>query len=691
MLDKMNHPPLATPRTFASPFKSELLQPPLPIPTLAQRFKAIHEQNVGPAPRGPCGGGGPPKKRHKGWNKPVSMKSLVDGAALTTIVAAAMLKDPRQHSHATTAAVSSSVAALPVLREGSDGGGDRELPLMTTDESILPETPAPTVMSAASGSVATTTTTSRWGGQSRRREDASGSPRPPIINGRVSTGLLESDIVGPPEEQGAAVADFESSIIDKLFVSQLLDDKKKLIPIMVMKHFRHQLCMDSHVADLIRALPLSSLEHWVEELGPRTITSAQWIALLRRVLGPTARFAHLDAQAVFGFFDIDGGGDIDHRELCNGLVMLRSQDGPMVAVLQRCKLLLQPNNKDTRLAFMTRFELVLMTDAIRMAVTPPPPVALKKTADAGVKQPTGTSSIAAGGKHRRGGHPAAAGARTIDGAHASSTDAAGPTSSPLTPAELAALDKELTLLVNRYTTNKRGQFPFDDVREAVLACRIICRAIDSFTVPRDVELLRSPLSQYFRGDADEGDIHFRLMMSSRSLEKAALVIGHASHLHDPAGRQGGGSRGGGGADRPPVVQPAAAAGWPDDAFCRPQSSGDFAPEEDVARQLYIPQPTRRKASSLKALTRSAAAVASTDIPGASLVDDDDDDESDGGDPDERAFLLRHVAHEEEEPEQPTFFTLRGTLFRQVRGRDPEPFVVPGLVTNVKYSEGRIQR
>jgi hypothetical protein len=42
-----------------------------------------------------------------------------------------------------------------------------------------------------------------------------------------------------------------------------------------------------------------------------------------------------------------------------------------------------------------------------------------------------------------------------------------------------------------------------------------------------------------------------------------------------------------------------------------------------------------------------------------------------------------------EPGQPTFFTLRGTLYRQVDGEEAQPYWVPGMPTNVNYSERRV--
>jgi hypothetical protein len=259
---------------------------------------------------------------------------------------------------------------------------------------------------------------------------------------------------------------FDRGVGEKLaFARFLTNNKKNKVPLMVMKQFRHQICLESSIVARLRALPLEVIEGAITDIGPRTLNPHQWIAVLHKLIGDD--FSHHDAFAVFGFFDTDSDGDIDTREVCNGFCLILSADGPMVSVLHRCHALLRPMLRDTRLTFMTRFELVVMAEAITAA-----------------------------------------------------------SKARLTRRQRKELQAGLRAMLESFGTNKRGEFPYDAVRSAVNASAAIRHAITSFTVPRDERLYQSPISNYFRmGDCDEGELAFRLMAPAPSAAVKEAEVG----------------------------------------------------------------------------------------------------------------------------------------------------------------------
>lgn len=363
------------------------------------------------------------------------------------------------------------------------------------------------------------------------------------------------------------LAQFDDEVSEKLAFGQFLNNnKRKKLPIMVLRYFRHQLCEENKLVRALRSLPLKTIEHAMEELGPRTINAQQWIGLLIKLVGDN--FSRLEAHALFSFFDTDVDGDVDQRELCNGFVLLRSRDGPLVSVLHRCKAFLQPNIKDTRLTFMSRFELVLVAEAITFA-----------SAD------------------------------------------------HLTDGQKQQLQRDLEGMLTSFGTNKRGEFPFDDVRTCVLASEPIKSAISTFTVPREPELYASPLAAYFRGgECDEGEQPFRLMLSLRALDKNRSVS---------------------------VVDDSSS----DDSDHEQTST--FDPSMSVLNASVLKNRQQSQQEPRKSIAAAAPDQAEADAAPA------------------------RVAYE---PDEPEFYTLKGTLYRKAAGQPPQPFWQPGMPKDVKYSE-----
>jgi hypothetical protein len=472
-----------------------------------------------------------------------------------------------------------------------------------------------------------------------------------------------------PMEQPAYIQnqtnEFELSMGEKLAFGRFLANNKRVrIPVMVLRHFRHQLMEESALVRKLRALPLKAIEKELEGLGPRTINPAQWNGILIRLVGDT--FSRLDAYTVFTFFDTDTDGDIDQRELCNGFLHLRSADGPMLSVLHRCSSFLQPNIKDTRLMFISRFEMVLMAEAIAIASRDK----LSHSQQVKVK---------------------------------------------------AALDDLLT----SFSTNKRGEFPFDEVRRCVLRSEPIVRAIKSITVPREPELYNSPLSVYMRnGDSEDGEAPFRLMMSLKALDKAQRNALAASANGAPGSASGPLAL-----SRAPqaLLSSMLTEQWRDLDEAQIDSDDSDFEYEDRQRRAATTEPTtvtpaqgptspvlplnvsQRQSSSQRQRLLSVSARPGTGATGGSATRNrshrgsrrgtvigmnnatplDRTLDSAGGfgteDPTaEEAEQDREVP----EPDEPEFFTLRGTLYRKLAGEAPQPYWVQGMPSNVKYSENR---
>ena len=388
---------------------------------------------------------------------------------------------------------------------------------------------------------------------------------------------------------------FEDDVDDKIALGDFASQRKtKKVPIMVLKQFRHQLCDESALVKQLRAMPLRRIEEAIEEVGMRTLNAGHWGAFIAKLVGPA--YSRLESHALFSFFDTDADGDVDQREICNGFVLILSDDGPLVSVLQRCKTFLQGNIKDTRLTFMTRFELVLMFQAIL---------------------------VAARGK--------------------------------LKDAQMAVLERDLNAVLTTEGTNRRGQFPFDDVRNAVLRSAAIKHALGSFTVPREPRLFKSPISHYFRNaECDEGEQPFKLMNNVKALDRRARRQSTAGSLGMDMG------------DLDFDVSPGCAASTdtrPPD-LAGPKSPATAA--ADRRKSLLLPLaagPTGGGGS-------RRASVLSVASGGAVEVEEP---------PPERDVY---------EPGEPQYYTLRGTLFRKLDGEPPEIYWVPGMPSHIKYSEPR---
>uniref|UniRef100_A0A7S1QCL2 EF-hand domain-containing protein n=1 Tax=Neobodo designis TaxID=312471 RepID=A0A7S1QCL2_NEODS len=539
--------------------------------------------------------------------------------------------------------------------------------------------------------------------------------------------------------------DFERTVADKLAFGRFLSNKRQRLPVMVLRHFRHQLMEESALVRKLRELPLKAIEQELEALGPRTINATQWNGLMIRLVGDT--FSRLDAHTLFSFFDTDTDGDVDQRELCNGFVHLRSKDGPLLSVLHRCTSFLHQNIKDTRLTFISRFELVLMADGITVA-----------------------------------------------------------SYEKLKPKHREQLKAALTEMLGSFSTNKRGEFPFDEVRRAVLRSNAIVKAIKSFTVPREPDLYASPLSVYLRnGETDDGEQPFRLMMSVKAMDKAQRSAAAAAANSAAAGSASQANLLPSGLGNVPLDSSLATSGgmrdlddgeldsddsdyeaetvrangtlgyaaavansptnlWQSirphghvvptpkaaDAAARNRtlsisshiaaesgmvpanvnfsestkeeqpSSGANAPpaavpaKENAARQKSMqalmsfrpPQmatadmlsavPTK---SNLKGGTsnvgtppigkRRATIAGQAAVPPSGTSAAEEDLLSQGTFPDDGGSEDGEPERPVPEPGEPVFFTLRGTLYRQVDGEPPQPFWVPGMPTHVNYSEGRV--
>ena len=168
---------------------------------------------------------------------------------------------------------------------------------------------------------------------------------------------------------------FETSIEEKCAFECFTNKRPRTIPNMVMKRFRHQLCESSALISALRQVPLKKVEAVVKSTFQqhKNILCNTFSSMLTALIGDS--FSRIEAQDLFCFFDTDGDDDLDLHEACNGFVLVLSEDGSLVTVLHRCKAILQPSAlKDTRLSFISRFELMMMTEAIKHVMAKNAPV-----------------------------------------------------------------------------------------------------------------------------------------------------------------------------------------------------------------------------------------------------------------------------------------------------------------------------
>ena len=363
-----------------------------------------------------------------------------------------------------------------------------------------------------------------------------------------------------PEASRLEMDFFEAVVAERKAIEEFLQARPKTIPNMVIKQFRHHLNDQSELVEKIRhEVPLKTVERIVKDVGTKALTFTTFNQLLVRMMGEGS-FSRVDAQSLFCYFDSDGDGDVDLKELYNGFILVLSDDGPLISVLHRVKSMLRPSTiRDTRLNCMSRFELVLMVDAIKAAAA-------------------------------------------------------------LSPPKMKKLEAELQSMLSDFGCDKRGQFPFDRVRKYLLESNSICEAVDSFTVPREKELYESFLSQFYRTtDAEEGEQSFKLMKT----EKTDRRLKQETQPQPVVAKKNTSST----HSRTPSGTPQQSPGAPDPSA----SPSAFS----LGGGSSFPPPTERPVV---------------------------------------------------EPGQPTFFTLKGVLYRQLDGEEPQPYWVPGMAEQrVKYT------
>ena len=275
---------------------------------------------------------------------------------------------------------------------------------------------------------------------------------------------------------------FDLSIDEKRAFQEFLDENKaKIAPTVILGAFRHQMCCNTPLVAMIKALPLSKIEHVVQQFSAvPTLHSHAFSMLIKDLLGPDAAFTESDMLNLFDYFDSTGLGEVSYKDLCNGLVLILSRDGAKLPVIHRCVTLVNPKtHRDTRLTMMTRLELVHIASVVESVFADIVMEAIAATKDLRLSiQNEGISPHAACPENVQL-RAQEADVRVLTKLQSSLSDA-------------------LQQLLSKFGCDKQGSFSYNDVRDAVQASKPIRSVIALMSVPRDKDLHKSFLSQFFR-------------------------------------------------------------------------------------------------------------------------------------------------------------------------------------------------
>ncbi|CUG45350.1 Hypothetical protein, putative [Bodo saltans] len=313
------------------------------------------------------------------------------------------------------------------------------------------------------------------------------------------------DEIWEPKKALRSLVAFDLSIDQKVaFEDFLRQGRSKAAPSLIINYFKHYMCANSSLVKALQALPLAAVETAVRDIPRTTMMSpTHFIRMfLNPLLGKHA-FLEQDALALFDFFDTDSDGEVDFRDLCNGCVLLRSKDGPIVPVVHKCMLLVAPKaRREARLAMMTRLELLHLTEVLVGVLRDFTEHARAQTAQlaAAIQQEV---------------PPVPARGIEMQQLRAQEHDVAA-----LTALE-QSVRKDVRRMLETFSLDRRGNFPYVTVRDFMLQSVPIQQAISIMRVPRDDDLYNSFLSEYFRqaetDDTSSTSREFRPLLRNKSV------------------------------------------------------------------------------------------------------------------------------------------------------------------------------
>lgn len=318
---------------------------------------------------------------------------------------------------------------------------------------------------------------------------------------------LDDDLWQPSKALRSLLA-FEMGIEEKTAFEEFMRcGRSKTTPALVINYFKHFMCSNSDLVRELRALPLSRIEDVVSVL-PRTGTLSS-NHFTRQVLEPLLgrhRFLEQDALALFDFFDNDSDGEADFRDICNGFVLLRSRDGPVVPVVHRCIMMLRPKMRnEARLALMTRLELLHLTNVLLSV--------LQEFVDHASAQTEALRKAIVSEVP-----PLSAKSPEVLQLRAQQADVRTLTQL------MTDVRREVGVLMEMFACDRRGTFPYAEVRAQMLQSPAIINGVGLLKVPRDEDLYKSFLSEGYRSaDVDDASTNREFKPSVR--EKSSLLCG----------------------------------------------------------------------------------------------------------------------------------------------------------------------
>lgn len=319
---------------------------------------------------------------------------------------------------------------------------------------------------------------------------------------------VDDDLWQPAKALRSLVA-FDLTVEQKVeFEDFVRQGRSKAAPSLIINYFKHYMCASSTLVRALQALPLSDIERVVKAIPKSTMMSPKHLTVmfLDPLLGKH-QFLEQDALALFDFLDTDSDGEIDFRDLCNGCVLLRSKDGPILPVVHKCMLLVAPKaRREARLAMMTRLELLHLTNVLVGVLH-----------DFATHARTQTELLAAAIESE------------VPPVYAKGVEMQQLRAQQQDVQTLAALERkverDVRAMLETFSLDRRGNFPYANVREFMMQSTPIQQAISLMRVPRDEDLYNSFLSEFLRqaecDDTSGGNREFRPLLRN----KAVLLCG----------------------------------------------------------------------------------------------------------------------------------------------------------------------
>jgi hypothetical protein len=317
-----------------------------------------------------------------------------------------------------------------------------------------------------------------------------------VVHGSIP--LVDDDIAVPERVLRSLVA-FDMSVEEKqLLADYVRNGKQGPAPTLVVGYFKYSMASSTALFQVLREeVPLAVIERVVGALHPTaTYNFAQFV---RQVLTPIVQFAaqspdsaggapfasflpipSQDAVFLFDLFDTDDDGQLAKGDLCNGFVLLRSVDGPLIPVLHRCITMVAPTAKrEAKLAMITRLEVQHMCEAIVTVVS-----AFVENA----RRNTKLLKEAVTREYP----PVAPKGKEMLQLKAQQHDVR------LLVSMLAQCREDLQTLSETFACDRRGSLSYYEVREFLIGRPAVKHAISLLRVPRDEDLWESFLSESFR-------------------------------------------------------------------------------------------------------------------------------------------------------------------------------------------------